>query len=108
MPAREPHEPRDPRERPARKAGEPAARQRGRKRRKGGKGGLLGLGLDNHDGHSRTTRGEDFLLVGGSAETHERMQDLVIRMGEKLKRSGRSFGDLSRREFEDLARDTLR
>lgn len=70
--------------------------------------GLLGFGLDGEDGHKRVTKGSDFLLLGGSAETHERMQDLVVRMSEKLKGRGRRFADLSRREFEDLARDTLR
>ena len=70
-------------------------------------GGLLGLGLDGEDGHRRVTRGKEFLLVGGSEETHERMQDLVMRMNEKLKRRGKSFGELSAREFEDLADETV-
>ncbi len=70
--------------------------------------GLLGLGLDAQDGQGRVTKGDDFLLVGGSAETHERMQDLVLRMDEALKRAGKRFSDLSRREFEDLARGTIR
>lgn len=69
--------------------------------------GLLGLGLDATDGHKRMTSGEDFLLVGGSEETHERMQDVVMRMSEKLKRKGKSFRELSTSEFEDLARDSL-
>lgn len=69
--------------------------------------GILGLGLDDDGGHRRVTKGSEFYLVGGSAETHERMQDLVMRMREKLKRDGRKFGDLDRREFEDLARDSL-
>jgi hypothetical protein len=69
--------------------------------------GLLGVGLDGQDGHSRVTRGDDFCLVGGSHETHERMQDLVIRMNEKLKRKGKRFQDLSRPEFEELARDSF-
>lgn len=79
-----------------------------RRRRRRRVGGLLGLGLDNTDGHKRVTSGDDFLLVGGSEETHGRMQDLVIRMNEALQRKGRRFTDLTRREFEDLARDTLR
>ena len=69
--------------------------------------GLLGLGLDGTDGHKRVTQGDDFVLMGGSAETHERMQELVIRMNEKLKRKGKSFRELSEREFEDLAQDSL-
>jgi hypothetical protein len=70
-------------------------------------GGLLGLGLDGEDGHQRLTKGEDFVLLGGSQETHGRMQDLVLRMNERLKHRGKRFADLTRREFEDLARDTL-
>ncbi|MHC5012847.1 MAG: hypothetical protein ACYTG6_18195 [Planctomycetota bacterium] len=71
------------------------------------RGGLLGLGLDARDGHERVTKGEDFLLLGGSEQTHERMQDVVMRMREKMKRRGKNFADLSHREFEDLARDSL-
>ncbi len=69
--------------------------------------GVLGMGLDDDGGHQRITKGEEFYLVGGSAETHERMQDLVMRMRETLKIQGKKFGDLSRGEFEDLARDSL-
>ena len=69
--------------------------------------GVLGLGLDDDGGHHRVTKGPDFQLVGGSAETHERMQDLVMRMRETLKRQGKTIRDLNRREFEDLARDSL-
>jgi hypothetical protein len=69
--------------------------------------GVFGVGLDNDGGHHRITKGDEFYLVGGSAETHERMQDLVIRMTEKLKSQGKKVRDLSRPEFEDLARDSL-
>ena len=69
--------------------------------------GLLGLGLDGDDGHKRVTQGERFLLLGGSEETHERMQGVVIRMCEKLERKGKTFGELSSDEFEDLARESL-
>lgn len=91
-------------------AGAPAAPVRRKRRARGPEqvGGLLGLGLDNDDGHKRVTRGEDFLLLGGSEETHGRMQDLVVRMSESLQRKGRRFTDLTRREFEDLARDTIK
>ena len=71
-------------------------------------GGLIGLGLDGQDGHQRVTQGDDFLLVGGSEDTHGRMQDLVVRMNDDLKRVGRRFADLTPREFEDLARKKLR
>ena len=68
--------------------------------------GLLGIGLDG-DGETRITTGKDFLLLGGSHETHERMQDVVIRMNERLKRRGKTYAQLSRSEFEDLARESL-
>jgi hypothetical protein len=76
-------------------------------RRSRGRSGVLGLGLDGDDGHKRITEGESFILVGGSRETHERMQDVVVRMCERLERRGKTFGELSRDEFEDLARESL-
>lgn len=69
--------------------------------------GLLGVGLDGDDGARRVTRGNDFFLVGGSAETHERMQDLVVRMKERLKGRGKRLADLSHGEFEKLAHEAL-
>ncbi len=69
--------------------------------------GLLGIGLDGRDGHDRVTQGDDFLLVGGSQETHERLQGLVIRMEEKLKRKGKRIRDLEDAEFEDTVRDSM-
>jgi hypothetical protein len=69
--------------------------------------GLLGVGLDHADGCQRLTRGDDFVLVGGSAETHARLQALALRMREFLHCSGRTFADLTAREFEDLARRSL-
>ena len=49
--------------------------------------GFLGVGLDG-DGHRRVTECDHFLLVGGSAETHERMQETAIKFGEALERRG--------------------
>lgn len=64
--------------------------------------GLLGVGLDNHDEHKRITKGEEFLLVGGSQETHERMQDVAIRVAESLKERGKRLQDASPEEVIDL------
>jgi len=53
---------------------------------------LMGLGLDRDpDGHARITKGDDFLLLGGSDETHEAMQDQVERFQHSLKKLGTSF-----------------
>ena len=53
---------------------------------------LMGLGLDRDpEGHARITKGDDFLLLGGSGETHEAMQDQVERFQHSLKKLGTSF-----------------
>jgi hypothetical protein len=64
--------------------------------------GLLGVGLDNQDEHKRLTQSEHFLLVGGSAETHERMQDTAIRFEADLKRRGKRLQDASVEETIEL------
>jgi hypothetical protein len=64
--------------------------------------GFLGVGLDNQDGHQRVTRTENFLLLGGSQETHEQMQDVSIRFNESLKQRGRRLQDASVEEAVDL------
>ena len=67
---------------------------------------ILGLGLDNDDGHTRMTRAENFHLVGGSAETHEGMQEQAIKFNEKLKDRGKQFEQLERNEFMDIAAES--
>jgi hypothetical protein len=69
--------------------------------------GFLGVGLDNQDGHKRITRSEEFLLIGGSADTHEQMQDTAIRFGEALRRKGKSLREASPEEAIDLLRDAM-
>ena len=64
--------------------------------------GLLGVGLDNKDEHKRITRGEEFLLVGGSAETHESMQNVAVRFSESLRNRGKRPQDASPEEVIDL------
>ncbi len=64
---------------------------------------LLGLGLDNKDGHTRITAGENFNLVGGSEETHGVMQEKAIKMNEHLKQRGKTLDDVSREEFHEIA-----
>jgi hypothetical protein len=69
--------------------------------------GFLGVGLDNQDGHQRVTRSEHFLLLGGSGETHERMQDVVVKFGESLRRRGKTLPETEPDEAVDLLRDAL-
>ena len=69
--------------------------------------GFLGVGLDNKDDHQRLTRSDNFLLVGGSADTHERMQDTAIRFDEKLRKRGKKLQETSPEEAIDLLRESL-
>ena len=64
---------------------------------------MLGVGLDN-DGHKRLTTGPNFLLVGGSEETHEVMTEKVIKINEKLAAKGKQLENVSGEEFDDIAR----
>jgi hypothetical protein len=65
---------------------------------------LLGIGLDS-DGHRRLTAGPNFLLAGGSAETHEAMTEKVVKIMEKLAAKGKTLENVSRQEFDDIAHD---
>lgn len=69
------------------------------------KAGLLGLGLDAEDGHKRITRGPNFLLAGGSQETHGKMQETAIKINEHLDRRGKQLSDVSVNELRDIVAD---
>jgi len=63
---------------------------------------LLGLGLDNQDGHKRITQAEQFAVVGGSQETHERMSETLIKSFEDIKRKGKTLEQLEKKELKDI------
>lgn len=63
---------------------------------------LIGIGLDNNDGHKRITQAEKFAIVGGSAETHEKMTETVIKTFEDLKRRGRELEEAEHKEIAEL------
>jgi hypothetical protein len=63
---------------------------------------MLGVGLDS-DGHKRLTTGPNFVLVGGSEETHEVMTEKAIKINEKLDAKGKRLEEVSREEFDDIA-----
>ena len=68
---------------------------------------LVGVGLDGDDDHRRMTCGEEFHLLGGSEETHERMVGTAIRFTEKVKDRGKTLGELETREFRDLLEESM-
>ena len=63
---------------------------------------MLGVGLDS-DGHKRLTTGPNFILAGGSQETHEVMTEQAIKINEKLAAKGKQLEDVSRDEFDEIA-----
>jgi hypothetical protein len=65
---------------------------------------MLGLGLDS-DGHKRVTAGDNFLLAGGSKDTHEEMTEKVIKINEKLTAKGKQLEEVSHEEFDDIAQE---
>ena len=50
--------------------------------------GFVGIGLDNDDGHKRVTTGDNFLVAGGSEETHARLTEVIIEVSEAVARRG--------------------
>ena len=65
--------------------------------------GFVGVGLDG-DGEHRITKTEHFLLVGGSENTHERMQDAAVKFNEALDRLGEPLQQLPVKEVVQLLR----
>jgi hypothetical protein len=63
---------------------------------------MLGVGLDS-DGHKRVTRGDNFVLLGGSEETHETMTEKAIKINEKLAAKGKKLETVSGEEFDEIA-----
>ena len=63
---------------------------------------LLGLGLDNDDGHKRITTGKDFAIVGGSAETHEKMTETIVKTFEELKRRRKPLVAVEPKELAEI------
>lgn len=64
--------------------------------------GLLGLGLDNDDGHKRITTGKQFAIFGGSAETHGRMTETVVKTFEELKTRGKQLEQVEPTELAEI------
>ena len=69
---------------------------------------LLGLAFDAADGQKRITRGPNFLLAGGSQETHSILQETAIKINEHLDREGKQLADVSVGELRDIVADIHR
>ncbi len=69
---------------------------------------LVGLGFDAQDGHTRLTRGENYVLCGGSQETHGLMQETAVKVNEHLDRKGRRLEDITLGELRDVCESVHR
>lgn len=68
---------------------------------------LVGLAFDAEDGHTRMTRGKNFVLCGGSEQTHAVMQETAEKVNENLERRGRRLEDVSHGELRDIICDSI-
>jgi hypothetical protein len=73
-----------------------------RKKRQRKTAGILGVGFDNEDGHKRITTGDQFVLLGGSQETHERMTETMVKTFEELKRRAKRLESIDPRELGEI------
>jgi hypothetical protein len=70
---------------------------------------LLGVGFDAGPGEKRITTGRDFLLVGGSEETHEQLTEHAVKVNEELDRRGMRLADVrSKDELTDIVQRAWR
>jgi hypothetical protein len=72
------------------------------------KAALIGLAFDHEDGQKRLTRGPNFVLAGGSAETHGQMQETAIKVNEQLSRKGKHLAEVSISELRDIVAEVRR
>jgi hypothetical protein len=63
---------------------------------------LLGLGLDKDDDQTRVTKGKNFLLWGGSKDTHAVMQETAVKINERLDQLNKRLEDVSIKELRDI------
>ena len=63
---------------------------------------LLGLGFDAQDGMTRLTRGKNFVLCGGSEQTHSLMQETAIKINEHLDSRGKRLEEITSGELRDI------
>ena len=66
---------------------------------------LMGVGLDS-DGHARVTKGEDYVVLGGSKATHERLQEGVERFRDTLQKMGTDLQTASDDEMFEAASES--
>jgi hypothetical protein len=75
-------------------AGNPPRRLRAR---------LIALGFDGQNSIRPMITGEQCLVLGGSAETHDEMVETALRLDSELERLGRPLGELNPSQLAEIA-----
>ena len=68
--------------------------------------GRVGRAFDAKDGPKRITRGRNFLLAGGSEETHGLMRETILKVNERLDERGVDLADVSAQELRELLNES--
>ena len=55
------------------------------------------------DGHKRITTGDNFVVAGGTQDTHDQMTEKVVKINEKLTERGKCLNTVDHTEFKDIA-----
>jgi len=71
------------------------------------KGLLVGVRSGGEDGHTRVSRGKDFVAVGGSKEGHEHLRETVAEIRREVDRRGRRLVEVRREEFREIVTRAL-
>ena len=71
------------------------------------KGLLVGVRTGKGDGHTRVSRGPDFVALGGDREGHEHLRETVAEIRSEVGRRGRELGEVRPEEFREILHRAL-
>jgi hypothetical protein len=65
-------------------------------------GFLIGVRTDRGDGHTRVSRGKDFVALGGTKDAHDHLRDTVAEISREVRRRGRDLAEVRAEEFREI------
>jgi hypothetical protein len=65
-------------------------------------GFLVGVRTDGEDGHTRVSRGKDFVALGGTKEGHDHLRETVAEIRHEVRRRGRDLAEVRAEEFREI------
>ncbi|PWU04136.1 MAG: hypothetical protein C5B43_05035 [Verrucomicrobia bacterium] len=69
---------------------------------------LIGISIDHGDGHKRITQAEQFLILGGSQESHQFLTETFLKVFNNLKQTGRQLETLEPDELFEIINEVLK